>query len=141
MYNSSKALIYSKDELVRVGSYKSAYAIGRQDPEENKFDSFSYNVEVRKEKINDYDETISSARASGKNDGSNIIVSLSNMGNRTTNIYGLVIFYNNGKIVEIKDATAYNVMPTGVRDVTVEYPYNLSFSKFEVIVNEVGTEL
>ena len=141
MYDSNKSVMYTKDVLLRVPANRAVYAIARQDPEEETFNSFSYNVKVREEKISDYDEVFNNISISGRNDGNNIIVNVSNKSKRTTNIYGLVIFYRSSKIVEIKEANEYNLMPTSVRDITVEYPYNINFDKFEVVLNEVGTEL
>ena len=146
LYNSNKVMLYNRDMTVRVGANTSAYAIVRQDIDEDPFDSIGYTYEVRKEELKDYFAAYSSIRVSGIDTGKNIKVNISNQGNRTISAYGLVFFYKGGTIVEVLEANYINLMPTGVQEVIVDYPLKkantkISFDKFEVVLNEVGTEL
>ena len=146
MLDSNKNVINTKEKYVRVGKNNSAYVVIRQEYDEAKYASYTYTSEIDEEKIEDYDSIFKKIDISYKETSDNIVVSVINKGNRTTTVYGLLIFYKNNKIVAVSEATEYNLMHTSTRNIEVRYPLEkigkkISYDRIYLVLNEVSTEL
>ena len=146
MFDSNKEKMYNKEVLVRVGSHDVAYVVAIQDLEEKSFDSYTYTYKVLDDKLEGYDLIKNGVKLESKNTGSKVVVTFNNTGNRTTTAYAYVFFYKNNKLVAVKDAISYNLVPFKIDNVDVDYPIKtvnekISFDKIAVVLNEVSTEL
>lgn len=146
MYDKNKTKLYNKEVYVRVGKKDSAYVVAAQDLEEPSFDSYSYKMNVLKEELLDYDLIKSNIKISYQDSKKNLIVTVNNVGNRTTTAYGLLLFYKNGSLVAVKDVISYNIIPYKIDNIEVDYPIlkvnqRIDYDRIELVVNEVSTEL
>ena len=146
VFNKNKDKLYNKEVNVRVGSKDEAYVVAIQDLEEPSFDSYIYTMNVLSDKLDDYGIIKGNIKSDYNNDGKNIVVSLSNTGNRTTTVYGLLFFFKDNRMVAVKEATSYNLIPYKTDNIKVTYPLKtvtnkISFDKVSLVVNEVSTEL
>ena len=76
----------------------------------------------------------------------NLIVTVNNVGKKTTTAYDLLLFYKNGSLVAVKDVISYNIIPYKIDNIEVDYPIlkvnqRISYDRIELVVNEVSTEL
>jgi ABC-type glycerol-3-phosphate transport system substrate-binding protein len=146
MYDEAGTMLYNKEVYVRVGANNSAYAVAIQDAEEPTFASYKYTLKNMDETLEDYEKIYNGIKYTYNDNGRHVTVTYTNDGKRTTTVYGLVMYYKNNNLVAVVEATEYNLMPTSVRDVEVRYPIEtvtkkISFDRFEVVLNEVSTEL
>ena len=146
MYDKNKSKLYNKEVYVRVGKKDSAYVVAAQDLEEPSFDSYSYKMDVLKDELTDYDNIKGNIKISHQDTGKNLIVTINNVGNRTTTAYGLLLFYKSGALVAVKDVVSYNIIPYKIDNIEVYYPLlkvnqRISYDRIELVVNEVSTEL
>lgn len=146
VFDKNKRKLYNKEEYVRVGSMNAAYVVAIQDLEESPFETYTYKMTVLDDELQDYDLIKDSIKSDYINDGKSIIVSYNNIGKRTTDVYGWLFFYNNNKLVAVKDAKVYNLTPFKTDSVSVTYPIKtvnkkIAFDRVELITNEVSTEL
>ncbi len=146
VYDKNKQKLYNKEVYVRVGAKDSAYVVAIQDLEEKSFESYSYNMTVLKDELEEYGNIKHGIKSDFKDNGKEIIVSLSNTGTRTTTVYGWLLFYNNNKLVAVKEVISYNLIPYKTDNISVSYPIKtittkIPFDKVYFEVNEVSTEL
>ena len=146
MYDDAGNMLYNKEIYVRVGANSSAYAVAIRDAEEADFTSYKYTLKNMDETLDDYEKIYSGINYTYNDNGRHVTVTYTNNGKRTTTVYGLVMYYKKNNLVAVVEATEYNLMPTSTRDVEVRYPIEtvtkkISFDRFEVVLNEVSTEL
>ena len=146
MYNAEEVMMYNKDVYVRVGANASAYAVFIKDSEDEEFASYKYELKNMNEELKDYGSILSGITYTFNDNGRHITVSYTNDGKRTTNVYGYVLYYKNNALVAVVEANYFNLMPTSTKEVEVRYPIRtvtskIQFDRFEVVLNEVSTEL
>ena len=146
MYDKNKTKLYNKEVYIRVGKKDSAYVVSAQDLEEPSFDSYSYQMNVLDDELLDYDLIKSNIKISYQDNKKNLIVTVNNVGKKTTTAYGLLLFYKNGSLVAVKDVISYNIIPYKIDNIEVDYPIlkvnqRISYDRIELVVNEVSTEL
>lgn len=143
-YDSSKNKIDSDVIYARVGVNRATYTIMRMYPEKQQFDSYNYTFSVSPD--DGYEEIFSKVGVLYSNTNGKITVKTTNNSTRVTTATIYAVFYNSGKIVDVKDYTEYDITSGSSKIGIIEHPVDkngkkMKFDKVEVVLEQVSTDL
>lgn len=145
-YDASGNEVDMRDVYVRVGSFRSAYAVDRMFAEDVDFATYKYDFDVSTEKLREYETIYNNMKVTYVDTGKNVNINFNNIGDRPTTVSVYVFFKKDGNIVAVSDATEYNLPASNIKTQVIDYPHKtanilIPFDKIEVVLNEVSTEL
>ena len=143
-FDSNGMKIDSSEVNVRVSSNRGAYGLIRMYEEKSPFSTYKYDFSVKS--LENYDNIYSNVNVYYSNSNGKINIKTTNNSSRVTTATVFVIFYNSGKIVDVKDYKEYDVTSGNSKTGSVDYPMQtakskMSFNRVDVVLNEVTNEL
>ena len=143
-YDKDNNKVDSDETYVRVGVNKAAYAMVRMFVEKVEYSTYKYTYSVIADE--GYDKINSNVKVSYSNNNNKIGIKTTNNSSRVTTACVFVLFYNSGKIVDVKDYYEYDITSGSSKTGSVDYPIDkngkkMSVDKVEVVLNQVTTDL
>ena len=143
-YDSSNRKIDSDEIYVRVGNNKATYAMMRMYVDKEPFSSYKFTYSVKSDE--GYSDIYSKVGVLYSNSNGKVTIKTTNNSSRVTTATVYVIFYNSGKIIDVKDYKEYDVTSGSAKSGSVDYPVDrkgkkMKFDKVEVVLEQVTTDL
>lgn len=143
-YDPANNKIDSDEIYARVGTNRATYTMVRMYPEKQKFNSYKYTYSVTPD--DGYEEMFSKVGVLYSKSNGKVSIKTTNSSSRVTTAVIYVVFYNSGKIIDVKDYYEYDVTSGSSKTGTVDFPVDkygrkMAFDKVEVILEQVSTDL